>query len=356
MSNPYDKITIVIPTYRRHHLLGRLLPYIAEIGFQALVVDCSDTPYQDCQAHPTIEYIHTTEEDGVSRLKKYALDRIKTPYILLNADDMFPSRSFILNAVETLEAIPGSSAVIGDCLGYKDGRIRFQHCEGHHHYPTDCDRPSARLLQHFARHCPLTYSVMRTDCWIETLMRVPRTITNYNFQEFYVCMIILIYGKVTRIPGVAHIVDDIPSTNISSKKHRGSTKDMRSDPMYYPQLNALKETVQTFLSEREQLPPAIAMRYVEAALDMYFARILPSREYYWLRNKPPKTFRDRLQREWANLMGKLFPKERRESERISRMARVAREDAAAAQSIVGREDECSRISDILSGKASQPKT
>jgi len=345
MSN---ELTIVVPTHNRHPLLERVLPYLIDLGFPLLIIDSTQTPHQEAASDPKVDYVHCPELSLLPKMQKYILERVKSPYMLLNADDMFPSMNGIEEALVLLKSAPCYSAVQGGSLGHSNGKIIYAHSRDHHLFPTDSDRASARLLQHFASYCPIVYSVQRTNCWRETLTRLPKELVNYNYLEFYFCMMFLVHGKVARLPGFAHITDLVPSINFDSKKYRGSTKDFRSDSRFYPELMGLKATVSRYLAEVDGLTYKTAFRYVEGALDMYMARILPSKDYYWLRNKPPKTVRDRLRREWAGIKNKTFGKQQKQAyEQAAKAAKDRREEEAVQASIMGRYDEYQRILDIL---------
>lgn len=344
-----DKLTIVLPTHNRSHLLDRVLPFLLELGYPLMIIDSSAERHEVAAAEPKIQYVHCPGVDLVQKMKDNIPGNIPTPYVLVTADDMFPSPSHIAESIEFLEANPDFSAVQGTSLGYDSGTVCFEQKETHYRYPTDCPRASARILQHFAGYSPIYYAVQRTDSWRQALTRLPSELVNYNLYEFYLCMMFLIHGKISKIVEFSHLSELIPSIQSPTSKLRGNTKTLRSDPLLYPELAALKDATSTYLAETEGVAYDTAFRYVEAALDMYMARIIPSRDYYWLRNKPPKTFKSRLMKEWTNLLEKTVHKQAVKDQRsAARKAESERLRQAVDKSTANRLDDFNRIMSFLS--------
>lgn len=104
MSDP--RVTIVIPTYKRHHLLGKALAHYDAFGLPVLVVDSTPTPFTGLAGLRNVEYLHRPDEPMPHKLRAPVCDRVNTPYMVMSADDSFTSLAGIDACVEFLEANP----------------------------------------------------------------------------------------------------------------------------------------------------------------------------------------------------------------------------------------------------------
>lgn len=159
-----DKVTIVIPTHERHHLLEtRALPHYLTLGLPILVIDSSREPHGPSRDNPAIDYVHCPGEPLPHKMKRPVIDRVKTPYMLMSADDTVTSMQGIRDCVSFLDENDDFSSASGVFLQcYHDDKDRiFSISHEDFIIQPDSPRPEERLLQHFVRFFPcfMRYSV-----------------------------------------------------------------------------------------------------------------------------------------------------------------------------------------------------
>ncbi|ADU64264.1 MAG: TIGR00180 family glycosyltransferase [Pseudodesulfovibrio sp.] len=305
-----NKLTVVVPTYKRHHLLEQVLPHLLSLDTRILVIDSSETPHAPSSSNPRIDYVHCPDLGVLQKIRKHVVERVHTPYMLMNADDIFPSRQAITECVDFLENNPDYSSAQGVILYHENGRV-YPHEPDSPLYQADADSAGARLLQHFTNYHPMFYSVQRADCWKVTLDRIPAELVNYNFSELYMVMMMLAHGKAAKFPSFFHVTNLVPSLNVTCLRLRGKSKDMIFNGRYFPELEAIKKTVSRYLYEREALPERCARRFIEGALALLFVRALRRKTFYWIGDRPPKTLGDRIRKEWTSFLRKTILREKK---------------------------------------------
>ena len=94
MTTHSNDISLIIKTFERQPALERLLASIRDQGYAdypVLVADDSKTPYKDAilrkYGDVVDEYIVLPFDAGLSRGRNELLERVKTPYFMLNDDD-----------------------------------------------------------------------------------------------------------------------------------------------------------------------------------------------------------------------------------------------------------------------------
>lgn len=86
-------VTLIIKTFERPDALARLLTSIEDTGFDGpvLIADDSREPYRDLIMHQhgalVDEYLCLPFDVGLSAGRNALLDRVQTPYVVLNDDD-----------------------------------------------------------------------------------------------------------------------------------------------------------------------------------------------------------------------------------------------------------------------------
>lgn len=107
-----DKITLVIPTHYRHHYLERLLNYFKGSSLKILVADSTNVPFAKKNDFD-IEYLHYPNFTYLEKLSD-CINRIKTPYTVMCADDDFIVLASLLECATFLE----KNADYSFCQGY----------------------------------------------------------------------------------------------------------------------------------------------------------------------------------------------------------------------------------------------
>lgn len=297
-----DKLTIVITTHNRHHLLeSRVLPHFLEFGVPVVVIDSSVEPHLWSRDNPGVDYIHCPNEPLPHKLVKPVLERVKTPYMLMHPDDTLTSRRGALACLEFLEANRDYSAADGLIIQcHHDDKERISTSNLHKALlQADADRPGDRILQHFVLFEPTYYTIQRTECWHNTMRRLPKEIVNYYLTDTYVAMMTVIHGKKATLPVFYQATEAGPSINEKDLRYMCSPFKLATDSRYAVEVAAVRKTAIDYLCEVAGISRDVAKLYVDGGLALY-----------WLQDKPVKSFGDRLRNEWQSFLGKTIHKQR----------------------------------------------
>lgn len=170
MKNNLSRLTLVVPTYKRHEFATRLISYWADKGPAVIVLDGSPEPIaQDLlpSCSPNIRYIH--KPVGLYERLLVSLDLITTDFVALACDDEFYIPSAAANCIKQLDQEP-------DLVGCCGRAIKFSYTNrlvvGKPQYPAlanyeiDAASGEERLVQHMREYVPsLIYAICRRDFW-----------------------------------------------------------------------------------------------------------------------------------------------------------------------------------------------
>jgi glycosyltransferase domain-containing protein len=327
-----NSVTVVIPTHERHHLLeNRVLPYYLQFGVPILVVDSSEKPHRPSAENPAIDYVHCPGEPIPHKLKKPILDRVRTPYMFMNADDTLHSMKGVKACLELLDQRPDYSTALGILFQcYHDDRSRVAATNFDlYSLPVDSDRAEERLLQDFASFDSVFYAVTRTDCWQNTMRRLPPEIVNYYLMETYVVMMALIHGKRAKLPIMYSATEAGPSINDQDPKYHCSPFKLATEARYAGEVAAVKQAAVAYLQDKSGISEARSRLYVDGALALY-----------WLQDKPIKSLKDRIENEWKTFLGKTFCKKkykRLKAERRAAALERQQRDTERSFELIGEE-------------------
>jgi len=290
-------LTIVIPTYKRHHLLGKALRHYDAFDVPVIVVDSTPEPYTDLAGLKNVEYLHRPDEPLPHKLRAPVCDRVTTPYMVMSADDSFTTLSGIRACVEFLEANPDYASAQGYYFGYW---LRGDKVDLDLYYRSvetldtvvDSDRPEDRLIQLFTRYSATFYAVYRTPCQQEMLRRYPEVIRNYCILEFYFAMFTALCGKHALLPVFYQLQEHAPGIG-HNEAFRNDMHRLATKPRYIPEFDAFVEAVTAYLAELSGRPADEARIFVMKAVALQA----------WQR-KMKKTAGDRLRAEWRTLLNK----------------------------------------------------
>jgi glycosyltransferase domain-containing protein len=297
-----NSVTVVIPTHERHRLLeNRVLPYYLQFNVPILIIDSSQQPHQPSVENPAIQYIHCPGEPIPHKLKRPILDHVHTQYMFMNADDTLHSMQGVRTCIEYLEANPDYSTALGMLFQcHHDDRSRVDsNSFDLYSLPVDSDRAEERLLQDFTRFDTLFYAVSRTDCWQNTMRRMPGEIVNYYLMETYIVMMALIHGKRAKLPIMYSATEAGPSINDQDPRYHCSPFKLATENRYAGEVAAVKKAALTYLQDKSGISEARARLYVNGALALY-----------WLQDKPIKSPGDRIRNEWKTFLSKTFCKKK----------------------------------------------
>lgn len=316
-----DKVTIVIPTHNRHGMLeDRVLPHYLTFGTHILVVDSSTEPHRPSIDNPDIEYVHCPDEALINKLVKPVTERVKTPYMFLSADDTVTSPLGVMKCLKFLEENDDFSSAIGlilQCHYDNKERISTKNL-AKALLQADSDCAGERMFQHFACFEPTFYSVQRTECWKNTLRRLPEEIVNYYLIDTYVAMMTVLYGKHAKLPVFYSATEAGPSINEGNLRYMCSPFKLATDSRYEVEVRATRETAVSFLMESAGVSKGVAELYVNGGLALY-----------WLQDKKVKSFGDRIRNEWQSFLSKTFNKQKmkhRKAEKLKACLATEKQD------------------------------
>ena len=185
LEDPAGSYTLVIPTFNRPELLGRLLRYLElqSARFSVLVLDSStaDNKIRNAQAVASVQLrIRRLEYDpALPPFAKFlaGTEAVDTPFLSLCADDDIVVVPSVARLVEFLHRNGDYSAAHGLYFNFHEGRARDGPADaaktgaGSHARVTSMfyrspsiadERPVQRVAHLFRRYEALTYAVYRT--------------------------------------------------------------------------------------------------------------------------------------------------------------------------------------------------
>jgi len=126
VKNISQKLTILIPTYKRHKELTKKIKYLMNFDFKVLIIDGSPKQLSTkfIGKSKNISYFHLPVENRYDRIF-FAIKKIKTKYVKLEADNDYYLPSSLNKSVDYLEKNKNYSAVIGKCGLYSEYKKKY---------------------------------------------------------------------------------------------------------------------------------------------------------------------------------------------------------------------------------------
>ena len=216
MKKISEKLTILIPTYKRHKELKKKIEYLKNFYFKVLIIDGSPKPLEQSfiKKFKHITYFHLPVENRYDRIF-FANKLIKTKYVKLEADnDYFPPSSLI-RSIKYLEVRKEYSAVIGKCGIYSKykKKIYIKELFKKHESLTQDDL-FLRMKNYMNDYSPALYhSVLRVDIFKKQINTLNCCKRKYGdkfdmMAEFCVTFICCAYGKVKKLDQITWIRSD----------------------------------------------------------------------------------------------------------------------------------------------------
>jgi glycosyltransferase domain-containing protein len=217
-----DRLTCLVPTHRRPAFLRRLLRFYRECppGFGFVVVDSSDDESAAENARVIAEAVagglqvehRRLALDFVGKLA-VALPEVRTPFVMLCADDdvLFPDACH--KGVDFLEQNPGYVSAQGRTAQLYPGRKRFA-CMRLKGFDVDDDDPFVRCQRLADSFFSNFYSVYRRETLAENF-RLTAAATDsrlsYTMPEMLLSQLSLIRGRVKVLPAMHLLMERHPT-------------------------------------------------------------------------------------------------------------------------------------------------
>jgi glycosyltransferase domain-containing protein len=250
--------TLVIPTFNRPYLLGKLLDHLrrSNVSSEVIIVDSSAAEALATNAKiiadADIKCRHYSFAPDTRPQRKFAegLALVQTPYVSFCADD---DVVFLGALTECLSILRQQADVIG-CdgvyLGFEPSNVPISITAEYDGPSCDCDEPILRIAKRLDRYEATTYSVYRT----EIAQRVFDAAADFGsalFWELFTTIAPLGLGKFIRLRSV-----------YAARRAGAPTIDMHWHPMLW-----LKEDQDGFMSAAHEYLTRLADFLCEQGVD-----------------------------------------------------------------------------------------
>ena len=271
----FEKVTLIIPTHFRHQYLTRLLEYYRDINFKILIADSSENLFPTRKSY-NAEYYHYP---NYSPLKKLAniIQKVKTPYVFMCADDDFIVPESIKECISFLENNPNYASVQGRYIKFFPVKndVIFQPMYVHFtDYHIDADDPIQRINKCMSFYMQLIFAIHRTENLKQGFALLKEFSDDYsaNLVEYAVALISVINGKHKMLPIFYCARESIP--NSLGKTHE-RLETIKNNPKLTNQFNAFIDSISTHLSNVCGFKFADSKIFVLDAIDNYVNKYLP---------------------------------------------------------------------------------
>jgi len=200
MSHSHE-LTVVIPTYNRPGYLKRSLDYWGSTDIDIIVADGSDNEYEGC-IPINVTYFYN-KELTVGQRWLNALQKVKTPYVAICADDDFLSINGIKSCLDYLKNFSDYASVQGISVTFQIDDKKNIYVEisnykmlGHH---IDGDVAQQRLNQLFDEYIYQIYSIYRLQV-LRPAFEACKDLSNPNYLELAAAIVPTIFGKHKVLP------------------------------------------------------------------------------------------------------------------------------------------------------------
>jgi glycosyltransferase domain-containing protein len=283
-------VTIVIPTHFRHALLAVALEQYAESGLPVLVVDSTDVPLDPAILNGQVDYRHLP---GLGFLDKLhlAVHAVRTPCLVMRADNRFLDPEAVLACADFLEAHPDHASAQGLWVTATELPHRLA-LEPKYHLGQGLAASTGqeRLREMFDPYVPSFYAVQRTQNWRDALDLAQSGLTNLNALELFVAMHAAICGRHARLPLLYAVGLDARRVSGKSAAYEDFSL-VASLPRYAGEFARFLAGLAKTLAARDGLPLARAEASVRetVALHLSLAAASPGPRPLW--RKAPKYLR-----------------------------------------------------------------
>lgn len=185
-----DKLTIVIPEHNRPKRLKRILYFYLENGFNNIVVpDSSNKEFEYLsEFKDKIIYRHYPRKHLVEKILAIK-DNVKTPYVILCAEDDYMMPSALNKIINFLESNNDYISAQGYWLQFwpKQGnRLRYQYPQVTKENSLLSDDPRTRTISLFEHYYQFYYVVMRKELFFTSYETM---VTNGKLRLENLCLV-----------------------------------------------------------------------------------------------------------------------------------------------------------------------
>ncbi|WP_162488544.1 glycosyltransferase family 2 protein [Azospirillum lipoferum] len=207
------RLTLIITTHEREKFCSRLLRYYAGLPLRILVADSSRMAVNYGNAlSPLGSYLHTPEIDYATKMTR-CLEQVKTPYVVICADDDFITMAGLEAAVRRLDAIPETAAVQGRCLSFIRDLDRISCIQSYAYardWTIDAPTPHERQAQVMKLYMHAYYAVHRTPVLKRAMAEVQSGFEHPELREFHITLSAAAAGEIHTLPLLFSVRQALP--------------------------------------------------------------------------------------------------------------------------------------------------
>ncbi|MBX2921423.1 MAG: TIGR00180 family glycosyltransferase [Chitinophagaceae bacterium] len=229
-----DKLTLLIPTHNRHSYLSRSLAYYSKWDIHIIVADSTAEPFEQLSLYPKIEYLHFPGASYSTKLPSSLL-HVKTPYIVMCADDDFTVADTLLKCVDFLEKNADYSVAMGSVVYFSlisnNTKIGLAPVyKGQVEYHINEEDPFNRVRAFFNNYRTVYYGLHRTEVLKTAFLNTEKT-QNLLLYEYISGLYPLIAGKVMAFADLYQVREyiGIPQAGITNIDKIFTKQDIRNE-------------------------------------------------------------------------------------------------------------------------------
>ena len=199
--------TLVVPTYNRTELLGRLVRHYCSSspGMRILVLDSSRADVMErnktalAQCGGSVSHLAFPDTTPFALKLAQGLESVETPYASFCADDDLVFLPGLRSAIDYLANHADYVCAHGLYLNFQTSGHDVMLMREYAGPGNDAEHPGARIFRLCQRYESLFYAAFRTPD-LRTITRAVALMPTLHYQELLQSVAALILGKVARVP------------------------------------------------------------------------------------------------------------------------------------------------------------
>jgi len=268
--NLSDELTVVIPTYNRRKYLERSLCYWGQKDFEVIVADGSQQKFVG-KMPSNVSYYYFDSQVSIGQRFFTAVKKVRTPYVVLCADDDFLSESGLLACIDFLNNFPDHVSAQGHVMsftihGKENIAVEILNVKniGHH---IGGDTAAERLNQLFDEYVYQSYSVCRTPM-LQLAFETCKTTRHPDYLELGAAVVPSISGKHLVLPVFYSARENSPPAE------RSTFERPRFDilePQGLADYEQWRDKASRIYSDAEGVSLDVALSIIQHTFDKYLA-------------------------------------------------------------------------------------
>jgi len=272
-----EKITIIIPMYKRRKYLHRILDYYSNTDFNIMVADSSDEKFMFCKDYKNVKYFHYKNRTYSKKMQEI-IKKVKTKYVVICADDDFIIPDSIKKCVKFLNENSDYASAQGLYISFINESKKIIHIPAYlSSIGKDINSNDSlkRLKQLLSSYLQLFYSVHRTENLNVVFKISEKKIKNLNLIELLIAIVSCINGKHKVLPIFYGAREQIEG---SAGRLTDKLNNIISKGAYKEEYEYFIKSASDYLSAKEGLAKKNSMMYIREAIEIYLKGIKSSKK------------------------------------------------------------------------------